>query len=371
MRAEGGPAQRMTWLGPDVMVRGWTPEGHILFVTTYGQPLLPQLSRLYARSAGATPQLLELRSGEPPGVRPRQREADRPQHRRSGALEALSRRNRRAFLDRCVRSRDVSPDDRAQRATLTSPMWIGFADLLPVRRRRRRQSLFVPARWIRRAASQRPRPTTMRATRKPTARASSINAAPTSGCSTRRRIEPRASTSTFRRIARRRRASSCRLPDHLGAIHVHPAGHSVARRRARQGVHVPAVGRRGSPARGHRRRPLPASPQWLDDGTTLVAIGDGSGEERVEVFEDGVTRTLPWDVGRVVAMRAAPRGRRVAIANHRNEVLIGDVASGDAHGDRSQRCRSHRGSRLVARRRVARLLVLDEPAALRDQAPRR
>ena len=27
MRAEGGPAQRMTWLGPDVMVRGWTPRG--------------------------------------------------------------------------------------------------------------------------------------------------------------------------------------------------------------------------------------------------------------------------------------------------------------------------------------------------------
>ena len=39
---------------------------------------------------------------------------------------------------------------------------------------------------------------------------------------------------------------------------------------------------------------------------------------------DGATRTLPWDVGRVIAMRAAPRGTLVAIANHRNEVLIGD-----------------------------------------------
>ena len=36
MSAEGGPARRMTWLGPDVIVRGWTPEGHILFVTTTG-----------------------------------------------------------------------------------------------------------------------------------------------------------------------------------------------------------------------------------------------------------------------------------------------------------------------------------------------
>jgi tricorn protease len=38
MPAEGGAARRMTWLGPDVMVRGFTPEGRILFVTTHGQP---------------------------------------------------------------------------------------------------------------------------------------------------------------------------------------------------------------------------------------------------------------------------------------------------------------------------------------------
>ena len=38
MHSDGGPARRMTWLGPDVLVRGWTPEGRILFVTTHGQP---------------------------------------------------------------------------------------------------------------------------------------------------------------------------------------------------------------------------------------------------------------------------------------------------------------------------------------------
>ena len=50
------------------------------------------------------------------------------------------------------------------------------------------------------------------------------------------------------------------------------------------------------------------------------------------------TRVLAWDIGRVVAMRAAPRGRRMAISNHRNEVLIGDLASGTLHRRRSQRC---------------------------------
>ncbi len=59
-----------------------------------------------------------------------------------------------------------------------------------------------------------------------------------------------------------------------------------------------------------------------------MAIGDGSGEERVEVFADGASRTLAWDVGHVVAMRASPRGKRIAIANQRNEVMIGDLDSG-------------------------------------------
>src|SRR6185369_9552928 len=68
--------------------------------------------------------------------------------------------------------------------------------------------------------------------------------------------------------------------------------------------------------------------QWLADGTTLIAVSDASGEERIEVFADGSTKTLPWDIGRVIAMRAAPAGQKVALANHRNEVLIGDVGSG-------------------------------------------
>jgi tricorn protease len=35
MPAEGGPARRMTWQGADVQVRGFTPDGRILFVSTH------------------------------------------------------------------------------------------------------------------------------------------------------------------------------------------------------------------------------------------------------------------------------------------------------------------------------------------------
>src|SRR4029453_17613440 len=66
----------------------------------------------------------------------------------------------------------------------------------------------------------------------------------------------------------------------------------------------------------------------LADGVTVAAISDETGDERVQVWKDGATRTLPWDIGRVVSMRAAPRGARLAIANHRNEVLCGDLDTG-------------------------------------------
>ena len=38
MPAEGGQARRLTWLGTDTQVRGWTPAGEIAYVTTQGQP---------------------------------------------------------------------------------------------------------------------------------------------------------------------------------------------------------------------------------------------------------------------------------------------------------------------------------------------
>ena len=100
MPAEGGSARRMTWLGPDVMVRGFTREGHILFVTTHGQPFFRNYRAHHARSRGRHAEAAAARAGESSRVRSRQGDGDRPQHRRSRALEALSRRHRRAPVDR-------------------------------------------------------------------------------------------------------------------------------------------------------------------------------------------------------------------------------------------------------------------------------
>src|SRR4030095_2963667 len=60
MPAEGGPARRMTWLGPDVYVRCWPREGHILFVTTHGHPFFRNYRAYTLDPAGGTPQMLPL-----------------------------------------------------------------------------------------------------------------------------------------------------------------------------------------------------------------------------------------------------------------------------------------------------------------------
>lgn len=115
--------------------------------------------------------------------------------------------------------------------------------------------------------------------------------------------------------------------DHLGDVHLHPAGHSVALDARGKlfslALWEGAVRQHGA-ADGVRYR----HGQWLDDGVTLVGVSDEAGEERIELFENGVRRRLEWDIGRVHVLSAAPRGRRVAIANHRNEVLIGDLDDG-------------------------------------------
>ena len=207
--------------------------------------------------------------------------------------------------------------------------------------------------------------------RRPTASASSINAARASGCldprSPARRARSRSVCPSHRtqaaRQVRRRRRSLRRLQGASGWPQ--SSRSTCAASCSRFGLWEGAVRQWG--ADGGRRRHR----QWLADGATFIAGCDASGEDRLEVFRDGAARTLPWDTGRVVAMTAAPRGSRVAIANHRNEVLVGDLDTGELLRRRPQRRRPHREPRVVAGRRVARVPVLDRRPPLRDQAARR
>ena len=142
MPAQGGAARRMTWLGPDVMVRGFTPEGRILFVTTHGQPFFRNYRAYTLDVAGGLPQLLPLGQVNHLAYGPRQGDGDRPQHGRSRAMEALPRRHRGTLVDRCRRQRRLPPHVRDPRQR-HEPDVDRRSRVLPHRRRRCRQSLLV------------------------------------------------------------------------------------------------------------------------------------------------------------------------------------------------------------------------------------
>ena len=334
MPADGGPARRMTWLGPDVIVRGWTPEGHILFVTTYGQPFFRNYRAFTLDPAGGMPRLLPLGQVNHLSFGPGQRKVIG----RNTADPARWKRYRGGTAGQLWVDAKGTGDFRRLKelpGNVTSPMWIGdrifwlsdaegvanlysaFPDASDLRRHTDHEDYYA-----RHAQTDGKRIVYQ-------CGAELWLFDPATDRGERLDVQlPSHRTQAARRFVK--------AEDHLDGFAVHPEGHSIAAIARGKLYSFPlwegAVRQYGEALAGRYRHG-----QWLGDGATLVAVGDTSGEERIEAFEGHRARTLPWDIGRVVAMRAAPAGTRVAIANHRNEVLIGDLASGDLVGvDRSE-----------------------------------
>ncbi len=325
MAAEGGPARRLTWLGPDVQVRGFTPAGHIVFVSTYGQPFFRNYRAFTLDPAGGTPQLMPLGQVD---------------HLAFGPGKAMVLGRNTGDPARWKRYRggkaghlwiDATGKGQFRRMTelagnITSPMWIGkrvyflsdgegvgnLYSCLPDGSDQRRHS--DHAEYFARNAS-------------------------TDGkrivyhCAGDIWLYDPATDRTARvdiEVAAHRTQAARKFVatgDHLNGFEVHPDGHSLVAD-VRGKLFTFAHWEGGVRQLGMRDGARYRFGQWLADGKTVVAIGDGSGEERVEMFKDETTTTLPWDVGRVVAMKAAPTGARVAITNHRNEILLGDLDAG-------------------------------------------
>ena len=369
MAAEGGPAKRLTWLGPDTIVRGWTPEGHILFVSTHGQPFFRNYRAYTLDPAGGAPQLLPLGQVNhlafgPAGARVIGRNTADP---------ARWKRYRGGTAGHLWIDAEGAGNFRRMselRGNITSPMWLGgriyhlsdfegvgnLYSCLPdggdLQRHTHHDDFYA-----RHAQTDGKRIVYQCGARL-------WLHAPASGAVAETNTPVDMRTPAHRTQAARRFVPAA---DHLGSVHVHPGGHSVAIEARGKLVTMAlwegavrqhdddAVG--GFDASGASKANadvasnadgsatsianVSASPsaidmasarlrhgQWLADGSTLVAVSDASGEERITLFGNGAVRALAWDVGRVTALRAAPRGGLVAIANHRNEVLIGDTASG-------------------------------------------
>ncbi|GLV59096.1 tricorn protease [Dictyobacter sp. S3.2.2.5] len=74
--------------------------------------------------------------------------------------------------------------------------------------------------------------------------------------------------------------------------------------------------------------------EWLADGKRLVAVHDAPGHEELVIFSsDGATepQTFPdIDLGRVTDFVVSPTENALAIANHRNELLLVDLDQGSS-----------------------------------------
>jgi len=325
MPADGGPSRRLTWLGPDTLVRGWTPEGHILFVSTHGQPFFRNHQAFTVDPTGGMPQPLKLGQVNHLAFGPRGARVIG----RNTADPARWKRYRGGTAGHLWIDADGSGHFRRMselQGNLSCPMWIGA-----------RVYFLSDAEGV-----------------------GNLYSCLSDGSGLSRHTDhaefyARHAQSDGRRIVyqcgarlwlfdpalAQTRVLDVRVPSprtqaarrfvpadaHVGAARLHPAGHSLVLDTRGKLFAMPlwdGAVRQPGVADGVRYR----HGQWLADGQTLLVVSDASGEERVELHADGAVRVLDWDIGHVDSLRAAPVGTRVALANHRNQLLIGDTASG-------------------------------------------
>ena len=70
-------------------------------------------------------------------------------------------------------------------------------------------------------------------------------------------------------------------------------------------------------------------PRWLNDGKRIVLVTDADGEEALEIHHtDALSKTdhvKDLDIGRVIDLRVSSKSDQVALSNHRNELLLVDL----------------------------------------------
>ncbi len=213
MAADGGQSRRLTWLGPDVMVRGWTPNGQIVFVTTQGQPFFRNYRAFTVDPAGGLPRMLAIGQVNHLAY-DRRHPTQRRLIGRNTADPARWKRYRGGTAGHLWVDELGNGQFRrlALAGNISSPMWLGERIFYLSDAQGIGNLYSCRARWRRCAAPHRSRPSSTRAMRKPTASASSISTPAICGCTTRLTTAHAACRSTCPAIAARARAGSSRRP---------------------------------------------------------------------------------------------------------------------------------------------------------------
>jgi tricorn protease len=336
MPAQGGSARRLTWLGASSLVRGFTPDGRVLFVSDAGQPFHHLIHPYAVDPTGGPVQRLpygparEVAFGPGDAVVLGRNTADpaRWKRYRGGTAGDLWIDRRGTGTFRRLLQLPGNP---------ASPMWLGnrvfflsdhegignLYSCSPSGRDLRRHTDHGEyyARFARTDG-----------TRIVYQHAAEIWL-----------YDPEADRSDpvdvdlrSPRVQRSRRFVPA--DRYLSGFALHPGGHAVALETRGKLFTMPlweeAVRQHGRPD-GVRYRLA----RWVGDGSALVVVSDEGGEDAIEVHRPGEEprRLEALPLGCITDLATPPRGSSVAVANHRHELHLVDLEAGTSRLlDRSQ-----------------------------------
>jgi tricorn protease len=331
MPAEGGQPKRLTFLGNNSLVVGWRPDGKILFASNAAQPFL-NIYLLYALSPqGGTPELL------PTG--PALSLSLGPKNGRVIGRNAIDPARWKRYRGGTAGDIWIDPDGSGNwrrlvqiQGNLSRPMWIGDRIFFlsdhegvgnlysstptgqEIRRHTDHEDFYVR------------HPQTDGKCIVYHTGADLYVYDPSKDQSWKIEVEyhsPR--TQRYRKFVE----SARYLEDYA----LHPKGHllSVTTRGKvfTMGNWEGPTVQHGEPD-GVRHRLA----RWLHDGTRLVSVCDAEGEEILEIFyADGLTppeRPTGIEFGRAMELKTSPKSDHVALTNHRNELILIDLATKQA-----------------------------------------
>jgi tricorn protease len=328
MDADGGESRRLTYLGADTVVAGWTPDGsRVLFATNHGQPFkgLRVLGKVAVE--GGPVEMLpwgpasSITFGPSGGVALGRYTGDpaRWKRYRGGTVGQLW----------------VDPEGSGQFRPLietggnvTRPLWVGqriwfasdhegVANLysctpegLDLRRHTHHTDFYVrhPQTDGRRIVYQ----------------CGADLYLFEDGASRKIEIDfPSPRTYTLRRFVK--------ASEFFEDYDLHPQGHSLVLT-VRGRPFTMANWEQGVLQHGQADGVRYRLCRWLADGQRVVCVSDAAGEERLEVYggsdpEPVVVDPGDFDMGRPVSLEPAPVGTRLALTNHRHELILVDLES--------------------------------------------
>lgn len=323
MPADGGPARRITYLGANTQVRGWAPDGRVVFMTDAGRANRADWMIHLVDPDGGIPEKLPVGTATEIAFAPDGAGLVLGRHTIDPARWKRYRGGTRGDIWIDATGRGTFRRILNLEGNLASPLWVGnrvyflsdhegignLYSCTPSGRDIRRHTDHDKyyARW---ASSDGRRVVYQLA-------AEIWTYDPATDASERIDVDFRSP-----RIQRSRRF--VKAAKYMHGWRIHPEGHSIAVT-SRGKLHTMPLWEQAARQYGSRDGVRYRLAQWTNDGESIVCVSDEGGEEALDVYSTSTgiraKRLGRIDLGRAIEMSASPARPEVVVANHRNELI--------------------------------------------------